>query len=159
MRLGSLKRQTCIYMDDGAHRLLFVCIPVIPCVFHGMVGGVQIKAAIDEKAQLLLFFGVVGGRGGVFFAQHLVGMRLLGAGIGQVFADKRFVDALRGKGLFEPLRAVFLAFAVDVGFGVAFVGLPVALGKFGEHGFQFVGVFGVGGEFAVELLAADFAAG
>ena len=33
------------------------------------------------------------------------------------------------------------------------------VGKFGEHGFQFVGVFSVGGEFAVELLAADFAAG
>ena len=41
-----------------------------------------------------------------------------------------FVYALLRQCLFQAQRAVLAAFAVDVGFGVALIGLPVAFGKF-----------------------------
>ena len=48
------------------------------------------------------------------------------------------------------------AFAVDIGFGIAFVGLPAAVGEFVQYALDFLFALGMRGKFALEFGTADF---
>ena len=91
--------------------------------------------------------------------QHRQRVGQLGVAVGQIGAYQRFVHAFGGQFLLQAQSAAAAAFAVDKGFGVALVRLPLALGQFGQQAVDFVFAFGMWGKPAFQFQAAVFAAG
>ena len=116
----------------------------------------MVEATVGEEAGGALLCGEVGGGLFELFAQHGAGGGAFAAAVGQGGFDEFAVQLLLLQALGEAQAAVAAAFAVYVAFGVAPVGLPIALGKLLQQGVDFGGVFGVGREFAPQFCLRHF---
>ena len=154
-----VRRWTGRFKQGGLIFSVFKNIVSVPTAFERGVDGVHIEAAIGEKPRLFLFVFQIGGGLFEFFAQHGDCGLQFARFVGYEFAADGFVYALLRQCLFQAQGTVLAAFVVNVGFGVALVGLPVAFGKFIQHVFQFFFAFGIRGELALKPDAADFLSG